>query len=67
MSDVLPNYELESQRLDLEREQLKLNIKSQTYRIAQIEDEKRRLEENITATEKAIADLDKQISKLKEN
>lgn len=66
MSDVTPNYQLELQRLELEQSQLKLNIQSQQFRIAQILDERDRIEENIEATHKSVAELDKQITKLKE-
>lgn len=66
MSDVTPNYDLEKQRLELEKAQLLLNVQSQQFRIAQTEDEVLRINDNITATQKAITDLDQQINKLKD-
>lgn len=65
MSDVIPNRSLERQRLELDKSQLEHNIRSQEYRIAQIEDEKSRLLENIEATKVSIKSLDEQISNLK--
>jgi septal ring factor EnvC (AmiA/AmiB activator) len=66
MSDVLPNYDLERQGLELERAQLQLNIQSQLYRIAQATDEIQRIKVNIAASQKAISDLTDQINNLKE-
>ena len=64
MSDVTTNYDLEKQGMELESFQLQLNVKSQQYRIAQLHDEERRIEENITATNKALAELDKKINSI---
>ena len=64
MSDVTVNYDLEKQGMELESFQLQLNVKSQQYRIAQLHDEERRIEENITATHKALAELDKKITSI---
>ena len=65
MSDVTPNYSLEVQGLELERAQLELNVKSQQYRISQTQDEVRRIEVNIAATQTAIAALAEKIQSLK--
>ena len=65
MPDVTANYSLEIQGLELESAQLQLNIKSQTYRIAQTQDEARRIGANIEATQAAIALLDEKIQSLK--
>ena len=65
MADVKPNYSLEIQGLELEQAQLELNIKSQRYRIAQTQDEVRRIEINITATQTAIDALAGKITQLK--
>ena len=66
MPDVTPNYSLEVQGLGLELSQLQLNVQSQTYRIAQTQDEARRIGLNITATEAAIAALQEKIQQLKD-
>lgn len=65
MADVTPNYSLEIQGMELERAQLLLNIQSQTYRIAQSEDEIRRIRLNIEATKVSIDALDQKLQSLK--
>lgn len=57
MADVIPNYDLEYERLDLDISQLELNIKSQKYRIIEMEDEKNRITNNMEATQKSIEEL----------
>lgn len=65
MADVKPNYSLEIQGLELEMSQLEHNIKSQQYRIAQMDDEKARIETNIDATHFSISSLTDKIKSLK--
>ena len=65
MADVKPNYTLETQGLELELAQLNINVLSQRYRIAQLNDEQSRIEKNIEATQAAIAALETKISQLK--
>ena len=65
MADVIPNYNLELMALELERDQLALNMKSQQYRIAQTHDEVERINTNIEATCMALAALDVKIKSLK--
>jgi hypothetical protein len=65
MADVMPNYDLELQRLELERAQLFLNIQTQEFRISQIKDETDRIKINIEATRVSIAELDKTIDNLR--
>lgn len=65
MADVIPNYNLEIMALELERDQLALNMKSQQYRIAQTHDEIERINTNIKATRTALAALDIKIKSLK--
>lgn len=62
MADVTPNYDLERMTLELERAQLALNVQAQMLRIAQSEDDIRRMRQNIEATKASIVQLD---SKLK--
>lgn len=65
MADVKPNYTLETQGLELELAQLNINVLSQRYRIAQLNDEQSRIEKNIEATQAAISGLETKISQLK--
>ena len=65
MADVTPNYSLEIQGLELELGQLTLNVQSQLYRIAQTQDEARRIGVNIEATKEAITLLNQKIHSLK--
>ena len=67
MADVTPNYSLEIQCMELERSQLKLNIQSQLYRIAQLDDESKRISINIEATKVALVALDEKLASLKGN
>ena len=63
--DVVPNYSLEVQCMELEYAQLQLNVQSQQYRIAQLRDESERIGINITATRTALAALSIKIQDLK--
>lgn len=65
MADVVPNYNLEIMGLELERDQLILNMKSQRYRIAQANDEVARINANIAATETAVTALETKLKSLK--
>lgn len=65
MADVTPNYSLEIQGLQLEHAQLSLNVLSQQFRIAQTQDEARRIGVNIDATKTALAALEEKINSLK--
>lgn len=65
MADVIPNYSLEIQGLELELSQLNHNVKSQEFRIAQMLDEASRIESNIAATRVAIAAMVDKIQTLK--
>ena len=66
MADVTPNYSLEKQGLQLELAQLNINILSQQYRIAQLQDEQQRIGVNIEATHTAVAALELKITQLKD-
>ena len=65
MADVTPNYSLEIQCFELEQSQLQLNIPSQKYRIAQLQDESNRINDNIEATKVALVELGNKILSLK--
>ena len=67
MADVKPNYSLEIQGLELELSQLQHNVKSQQYRIAQMDDEAARINTNIEATQTAVVALTDKIKTLKGN
>lgn len=65
MADVTPNYSLEKQGLQLELAQLNINVLSQRYRIAQLDDEQSRIATNIEATQAEIAALEAKIEQFK--
>ena len=67
MADVIPNYSLEIQCLELEQSQLLLNIQSQKYRIAQLQDESQRINANIDATKVSLTALGEKLATLKGN
>ena len=67
MADVKPNYSLEIQCLELEQSQLLLNIQSQKYRIAQLQDESERIGLNIEATKVSLIALGEKLASLKGN
>lgn len=66
MSDVMPNYEVEKQRLRSQIATLRANIERQRLEIMELEDRKSRALENIEATEKAIKEYEKQLRGLEE-
>lgn len=58
MGDVMPNYKVEVQRIKMQISAQVANVERQTLEIMELDDRKTRLEENITAAKKAIADLE---------
>jgi len=58
MSDVMPNYKVETQKLKSQISAQIANIDRQTLEIMEIEDRKHRLEENIVAAKKAITEME---------
>jgi hypothetical protein len=64
MADVTANYELERLKLELQIQELTLGIKRGEVRVAEIEDEKRRIMLNRDATEKAIAEASTKLTKM---
>lgn len=64
MADVTPNYDLSRKQAAFEIASLQLNMQSQELRIAQIEDEKVRLTNNIEATHTAIKEKQKELDAL---
>lgn len=65
MGDVVPNYGLAVQGLELEHAQLSLNMQAQGFRIAQLQDEISKIETNIEATKVAVSALSDRIVGLK--
>lgn len=57
MGDSMPNYKLEQQRLRAAISAQQSNIEKQLLDIMEMEDRKQRHEDNIAASEKAIAEL----------
>lgn len=53
--DLMPDYDLERARLELEISQLELNIKAMEYRKLQLNSELAQNDVNIAATNEAIA------------
>lgn len=58
MSDLRENPELEKAARQLQLEELRMNNLRSKYRLLQIDDERKRIEENIAATTAAIEDLE---------
>jgi hypothetical protein len=62
MSDHDPNKKLNSKRLEVEMFGLQLNLKRFELRIMEIEDEKIKISENVEASNKRIAEIQKLIA-----
>lgn len=59
MSDNDPNKKLNSKRLEVEMFGLQLNLKRMELRVMEIEDEKTKISENVDASNKRIAEIQK--------
>lgn len=64
MADVLPNYEVEQQRLRAQIAAQKATIEQQRLAILEMQDRTRRHQDNIDAALKAIAALEQQLQSL---
>jgi hypothetical protein len=62
MSDNDPSVKLNSKRLEVEMFGLQLNLKRFELRIMEIEDEKIKISENVAASNKRIAEIQKLIT-----
>lgn len=59
MSDHDPSKRLNSKRLEVEMFGLQLNLKRLELRVMEIEDEKAKISENVEASNKRIAEIQK--------
>lgn len=59
MSDNDPSKKLNSKRLEVEMFGLQLNLKRFELRVMEIEDEKAKISENVEASNKRIAEIQK--------
>lgn len=66
MADVMPNYNVESQRLRSQIAALKANIERQKLEIMEMQDRERTTLENIEATKKSVAECRIQLKELEE-
>ncbi len=64
MADVMPDYQLESQRLRATIAQLLWNIEKGKLEILEVANRKKRAIENIAATEKAIKEMKEKLKGL---
>ena len=60
MGDLMPDYDLERAQVDLEIAQHRLNIQASEFRKLQIFSEMKRIDENIAAAQKTIAEMEAQ-------
>lgn len=65
MGDLTVNLNLEIMKLELRKQQLSLTQKTAEVRIAELMDEKRRVEENFPLYAKEMAEIDAAIENLK--
>jgi hypothetical protein len=61
MSDIKPNLALNRKRLDVERSTMLLNKDRMDLRLLELEDEKIKISENMTQTDKRIQEIDEQL------
>lgn len=64
MADVMPNYQVEQQRLRAQIAAQQATIEAQKLAILEMEDRRTRHEENIAAAQKAISTLTEQLHSL---
>jgi len=67
MADVMPNYQVEIQRLRSQILDQQATIQKQILAILEMTDRKARLLENIVATKKSIVDYNKKLDELQKN
>jgi len=63
MSDKQPNLELRKRQIRLRIMELELNMERMSVRKDELDDEKRKIDENLEATTKAIIDLKTELEK----
>lgn len=61
-----PNYKLQIAELEMQIAQQELNIRSATVRLMQLSNESDKIQANVTASEKQIAKLQKQLNDIQE-
>lgn len=66
MTDVLPNYNLEQQRLRSQIAAQRAQIEQQWLAILEMADRKQRHEDNIAAAKRSIADFEERLRDLEE-
>jgi septation ring formation regulator EzrA len=64
MADIMPNYQVEIQRLRSQILDLQATIQKQILSVLEMSDRKAKLIENITATKKAIKDYEEKLKGL---
>ena len=67
MADVMPNYQVEIQRLRSQILDQKTMIQKQVLSVMEMVDRKKKLLENIAATKKAIVDYEMKLAELEKN
>lgn len=65
MADILPNYELEALRIELQIGELELSLKRMAVRKAEMADELRRISLNENATHDAIKEHETKLQTLR--
>ncbi len=66
MADVMPNYQVEIQRLRSQVLDQKASIQKQVLSILEMTDRKKRILENIAATKRAIVEYTEKLKSLEE-
>lgn len=66
MADVMPNYQVEIQRVRSQILEQQATIQKQILNVLEMKDRKERLLENITATKKSIVDYKAKLKQLED-
>lgn len=61
MADLMPNTQLGSARLRLQRNELRLNMERLQVRLLEMEEESRHILDNIAASERKISEMTAQL------
>lgn len=64
MADIGPNIVLARRRLEVHRSELKLSLDRMDLRRLEMDDELKKIQENMNATQKAIQAIDDELQKL---
>lgn len=61
MADIKPNLEIRKKHLKIRKTELELNLQRMEVRLMEFDDEKAKIAENVSATQKALEEITKEL------